>query len=308
MTLLSVVTPEGPKLAVKLSSGILVLDDEVRGRIPGLDSLPRTLMGALSEPEGLGAVRRCVALLAGSAETFQDLVLPEEEVRIGLPFLPRNIICIGLNYKDHADEGGAQVPNCPVLFAKLQSSIIGPNEPILLPPDTEQVDYEAELAVIIGRRCRLVSAGEALDYVAGYTCLNDVSARDFQRADGQWVRAKSQDTFGPMGPFLVTADEIPDPQTLGIRCWVNGQQLQNSNTSKMIVPISELIAFVSRGITLAPGDVISTGTPSGVGFARKPPIFLKDGDQVVVEVDRVGRLSSPVRQVARKPACAHSLK
>jgi len=154
---------------------------------------------------------------------------------------------------------------------------------------------EAELAVVIGRRCRGASVSEALDYVAGYTCLNDVSARDFQRGDGQWVRAKSQDTFGPMGPYLVTPDEIPDPQTLPIRCSVNGQLLQDSNTGKMIFPVNELIAFLSRGITLEPGDVISTGTPHGIGAVRKPPVFLKPGDEVVVEIEGVGRLSNPVK-------------
>jgi 2-keto-4-pentenoate hydratase/2-oxohepta-3-ene-1,7-dioic acid hydratase in catechol pathway len=157
------------------------------------------------------------------------------------------------------------------------------------------VDFEAELAVVIGRRCKTVAASEALSYVAGYTCLNDVSARDFQRGDGQWVRAKSQDTFGPMGPYLVTSDEIPDPQTLPIRCLVNGQILQDSNTSKMIFPVNELIAFLSRGITLEAGDVISTGTPHGIGVVRKPPIFLKAGDEVVVEIDGVGRLSNSVQ-------------
>jgi 2-keto-4-pentenoate hydratase/2-oxohepta-3-ene-1,7-dioic acid hydratase in catechol pathway len=212
--------------------------------------------------------------------------------------MPRSIICVGLNYRDHAEEGGMPIPERPVLFAKLLNSVIGPDESIVLPLDSTEVDYEAELAVVIGRRCRRVSAEEALDYVAGYTCLNDVSARDFQRGDGQWVRAKSQDTFGPIGPYLVTQDEIGDPQTLAIRCWVNDRLLQDSNTSKMIFPVRKLVAFVSRGITLEPGDVISTGTPHGVGFARKPPVFLKDGDRVVVEVERVGRLSNTVKKPA----------
>ena len=150
------------------------------------------------------------------------------------------------------------------------------------------------MAVVIGKPCRGVSQAEALNYVAGYTCLNDVSARDFQFGDNQWVRAKSQDTFGPMGPYLVTSEEIPDPQTLGIRCLVNGKILQESTTDKMIFSVRFLIEFLSQGITLHPGDVISTGTPHGVGFARKPPVFLQPGDQVVVEIDRVGRLSNPV--------------
>ena len=164
----------------------------------------------------------------------------------------------------------------------------------MLPPDTDEVDYEAELAVIIGKKCRSVSSDESLDYVGGYTCMNDVSARDFQRGDGQWVRAKSQDTFGPFGPYLVTTDEISDPQSLPIRCILNGRTLQNSNTSKMIFSVRELIAFITRGITLNPGDVISTGTPHGVGFAQKPPVFLKSGDSVTVEIDGVGSLTNTV--------------
>jgi 2-keto-4-pentenoate hydratase/2-oxohepta-3-ene-1,7-dioic acid hydratase in catechol pathway len=164
-----------------------------------------------------------------------------------------------------------------------------------LPPNTKEVNYEAELAVVIGRRCRGVSEKDALDYVAGYTCLNDVGARDFLGSDGQVVWAKSQDTFGPMGPYLVTSEDIRDPQRLSIRCWVNGQLLQDSNTDKMIFGVRELIAYISRGVTLEPGDVISTGTPPGVGFARKHPVFLKAGDEVVVEVQGIGRLSNPVR-------------
>jgi 2-keto-4-pentenoate hydratase/2-oxohepta-3-ene-1,7-dioic acid hydratase in catechol pathway len=205
------------------------------------------------------------------------------------------VLCIGLNYKDHAAEGGVPLPEKPVVFAKLTGCICGPGDPIVLPPDTKEVDYEAELAVVMGRRCRGVSASDALGYVAGYTCLNDVSARDFQRGDGQWVRAKSQDSFGPMGPYLVTGEDIPDPQTLPIRSLVNGKIMQDSNTDKMIFGVRELVAFISRGITLEPGDVISTGTPHGVGFARNPPIFLKAGDQVVVEIEGIGKLINPVK-------------
>ena len=226
---------------------------------------------------------------------MSNLATPENKIQLGPLFRPRNVLCIGLNYKDHAAEGGVPLPEKPVVFTKLTGIITGPGDPIVLPPDTNEVDYEAELAVVIGRKCRGVSTSDALNYVAGYTCLNDVSARDFQRGDGQWVRAKSQDTFGPMGPYLVTSEEIPDPQTLSIRCLVNGKTLQDSNTDKMIFGVRELIAFISRGITLEPGDVISTGTPHGVGFARKPPIFLRAGDEVVVEIDGIGKLSNPVR-------------
>jgi 2,4-diketo-3-deoxy-L-fuconate hydrolase len=290
MILLTAVTPAGPRLAVKTASGIIVLE-KLEGR---QSKLPLTLKDALVQPAGLDRVREVVGRILGDPVTQNKYAVPEAEVRIGVPFVPRNVLCIGLNYKDHAEESNTPLPEQPVVFAKLTSCISAPGAPIVLPPDTKEVDYEAEFAVVIGRNCRGVSAKNALDYVAGYTCLNDVSARDFQRGDGQWVRAKSQDTFGPMGPYLVTSEDIPDPQRLPIRCWVTGQLLQDSNTDKMIFGVRELIAFISRGITLEPGDVISTGTPHGVGFARTPPIFLKPGDEVVVEVQGVGRLSNPV--------------
>jgi 2-keto-4-pentenoate hydratase/2-oxohepta-3-ene-1,7-dioic acid hydratase in catechol pathway len=289
MILLSANTPAGRRLAVKTASGIAVLEEAGAEQA----GLPATLDNAIRTP---GAMDRVRGFIGDQASQLETHALPEEQVDIGPLFQPRNVICIGLNYRDHAEEGGVAIPEKPVVFAKLNGCIIGPNAPIILPPDTLQVDYEAELAVVIGRPCRGASTADALDYVAGYTCLNDVSARDFQFGDNQWVRAKSQDTFGPMGPYLVTGEDISDPQILPIRCIVNGQVLQDSNTDKMIFSVRHLIAFISRGITLHPGDVISTGTPHGVGFARKPPIFLKAGDEVVVEIERVGRLANRVVQ------------
>jgi 2-keto-4-pentenoate hydratase/2-oxohepta-3-ene-1,7-dioic acid hydratase in catechol pathway len=291
MILLTAITPSGPRLAVKTSAGIVILEKAQQKK----SEQPRTLEEALFVPRGLESVRRFVRENLKDPKKLQKLAVPEKKIRLGSLFRPRNVLCIGLNYKDHAAEGGVPLPEKPVVFAKLTGCITGPGAPIVLPPDTKEVDYEAELAVVIGRKCRGVSASDALKYVAGYTCLNDVSARDFQRGDGQWVRAKSQDTFGPMGPYLVTGDDIPDPQTLPIRCIVNGQVLQDSNTDKMIFSVRELIAFISRGITLEPGDVITTGTPHGVGFARKPPIFLKSGDEVVVEIEGIGKLVNPVK-------------
>ncbi len=291
MILLTAITSSGPRLAVKTSAGIVILEKAQQKK----SELPRTLEEALFVPRGLDSVRRFVRENLKDPKRLQKLAVPEKKIRLGSLFRPRNVLCIGLNYKDHAAEGGVPLPEKPVVFAKLTGCITGPGAPIVLPPDTKEVDYEAELAVVIGRKCRGVSASDALKYVAGYTCLNDVSARDFQRGDGQWVRAKSQDTFGPMGPYLVTGDDIPDPQTLPIRCIVNGQILQDSNTDKMIFSVRELIAFISRGITLEPGDVITTGTPHGVGFARKPPIFLKAGDEVVVEIEGIGKLVNPVK-------------
>jgi 2-keto-4-pentenoate hydratase/2-oxohepta-3-ene-1,7-dioic acid hydratase in catechol pathway len=212
---------------------------------------------------------------------------------------PSKIICAGLNYRDHADETGIAVPRQPVLFAKWPNSLIGPGDPIVLPPFTAEVDYEAELAVVIGRRLRDVSAEHALDAVSGVTCLNDVSARDLQFADGgQWTVGKSLDTFCPVGPRVVPLEEIGDPQRLGIRCVINGEVLQESNTANMIFSIAELIAFASRGTELEPGDLIATGTPAGVGFTRNPPRFLSAGDEVTVELDGVGTLTNPVVQGA----------
>ena len=289
MILLTVVTPSGPKLAVKVASGIAIIENAQTRKA----SLPETLQDALAMPGGLDRLREFVRR-DPSEKPGSDRFPAEGEVGIGLPFKPRNLMCIGLNYKDHAAESGVALPDKPVVFAKLTSCVLGPRDPIVIPPDSREVDYEAELAIVIGRTCRGVSASQALDYVAGYTCMNDVSARDFQRSDGQWVRAKSQDTFGPLGPYLVTTEDIPDPQALSIRCRVNGQLLQDSNTSNMIFGVRDLIEFISRGITLQPGDVISTGTPPGVGFARKPPLFLHPGDRVEVEIQNLGKLDNQV--------------
>lgn len=207
---------------------------------------------------------------------------------------PGKIICVGLNYRSHAAEAGLEAPDRPILFAKLTSSLIGHNQSIRLPRISSEIDYEAELAVVIGRRVRGAIRSRALDYVLGYSCLNDVSARDLQAADGQWLRAKSLDTFCPMGPWVVTADEVPDPQNLAIRCRLNGRLVQDSNTSRMVFSVAELISFISESITLEAGDVISTGTPEGVGVARIPPLFLRAGDVVGVEIDQVGSLENPV--------------
>ena len=213
----------------------------------------------------------------------------------GLPIdRPGKIICVGLNYRDHAAESNLDLPERPLLFAKWQTSVIGPGETIVLPAVSSQVDYEAELGVVIGRIANGVSADDAFDYVAGYICVNDVSARDVQMGDGQWTRGKSFDTFCPVGPALVPASEIADPQNLRIQCHVNGETLQDSSTAEMVFDIREQIAFISEAITLEPGDLIATGTPAGVGMGRKPPVFLTDGDEVTVEVEGIGTLTNPV--------------
>jgi 2-keto-4-pentenoate hydratase/2-oxohepta-3-ene-1,7-dioic acid hydratase in catechol pathway len=207
---------------------------------------------------------------------------------------PQKIICVGLNYRDHAEESGLSPPERPILFAKWPTALIGPGESIVIPKITTQVDYEAELGVVIGSHVRGVSAEDALAAVAGYVCVNDVSARDLQFSDGQWARAKSLDTFCPVGPEVVPAREIPDPQALGIRTRLNGELMQDSTTAGMIFTVAEIVAFASEAITLEPGDLIATGTPAGVGFARTPPVWLRPGDEVTVEIDGIGALTNPV--------------
>jgi 2-keto-4-pentenoate hydratase/2-oxohepta-3-ene-1,7-dioic acid hydratase in catechol pathway len=211
---------------------------------------------------------------------------------------PGKIVAVGRNYREHAAEESAALPEEPLVFAKLPSSMIGHGEPIRWSSRlTAQVDYEAELAVVIGRRARDVPADAALEHVLGYACLNDVSARDLQVRDGQWTRAKSVDSFCPIGPWVVTTDEIPDPGVLAIRCRVNGEIRQDASTAQLIHGVPELIAWLSRSFTLEPGDIIATGTPGGVGAFRDPPVFLGDGDVVEVEIERLGTLRNTCRVV-----------
>jgi len=214
-------------------------------------------------------------------------------VPLGIP-RPGKIVCVGLNYRDHAAEGGMDLPRAPLLFAKWPNTLIGHGDPIVLPPESAQVDYEAELGVVIGTKARRVSERDALDHVDGYLCLNDVSARDLQFADGQWTRGKSPDTFCPVGPRLVPRAEIDDPQALAIRCIVNGEALQDSSTAQMIFSVAEIIAYASQVITLEPGDLIATGTPAGVGVFRDPKVLLQAGDEVSVEIEGLGTLTNPI--------------
>lgn len=237
-------------------------------------------------------------IIAG--DLFGDLEQTDQTSRIGRllsPVDPPNILAVGLNYGHHAEETNIRRPEMPVIFIKANSSVIGPEEMILLPhvgPD--QVDYEAELAVIIGRKAKNIRREEALEYVLGYTCANDVSARDWQieKQKKQWSRGKSFDTFCPLGPCLVTRDEIPDPNRLAIRSILNGRVMQDSNTSDMIFDVQTLVSDLSQSLTLLPGTTILTGTPGGVGFTRKPPVFLKDGDRITIEIERIGSLSNGV--------------
>jgi 2-keto-4-pentenoate hydratase/2-oxohepta-3-ene-1,7-dioic acid hydratase in catechol pathway len=214
------------------------------------------------------------------------------------PVQPTAILCIGLNYRKHAEEGKSPIPQWPVLFMKSPGAVQNPGDPIVLPTKLKstQVDYECELAVVIGKRCKNATKESALDYVLGYTCGNDVSARDWQKDFGgsQWCRGKTFDTFAPLGPCLVTKDEIPNPNALAIKTILNGQTMQDWTTEDMIFDVRSLIAFLSGSTTLLPGTVIMTGTPHGVGAARKPPVFLKQGDTITVEIEKIGKLTNPV--------------
>jgi 2-keto-4-pentenoate hydratase/2-oxohepta-3-ene-1,7-dioic acid hydratase in catechol pathway len=221
---------------------------------------------------------------------------PLAAIALAAPVLPSKICAIGLNYLDHVLEGGRQVPKSPVLFAKLPSAVIGPGAAIRWDPAlSAKIDWEAELAVVIGRPAKRVPADAAYEYIFGYTCAVDVSARDLQDRDGQWTRAKSLDTFCPLGPWIVTRDEVPDPHGLAIRCAVNGEEVQSSNTDQLIFRIPMLVEFLSRAFTLLPGDVILTGTPPGVGHYRNPPRYLQDGDTVAVEIAGIGALVNVCR-------------
>jgi len=229
-------------------------------------------------------------------------------MRIDQRLSPSNIFAIGLNYRRHAAETGAAIPPHPVVFMKPTTAAAGHGDPIIIPAcctHGPEVDFEGELAVVIGKAARDVPADRALDHVLGFTCANDVSARRWQKhaGGGQFVRGKGFDSFCPLGPAIVTPDEIGDPQSLSIRTWVNGRLMQDSNTGDMIHTVAELIAFLSQDTTLLPGTVILTGTPEGVGFARDPQVFLAPGDEVVVEIERIGRLINPVR-AAQDPGSA----
>ncbi|HHU50989.1 MAG TPA: fumarylacetoacetate hydrolase family protein [Firmicutes bacterium] len=243
----------------------------------------------LAGEDALAKLKKGKASLLGSG-----IVYKLSKVRVMAPLLrPGKIICIGWNYSKHADEAGSELPEEPVFFNKFATSIIGPQAPIVLPAISKQVDYEAELAVVIGKRGKRIPEEAAMEYVAGYTAFNDISARDLQFRD-QWVKGKALDTFAPLGPFLVTQEEVPDPHNLRIRLLLNGEVMQDASTGMMIFKIPTLISFLSQFFTLEPGDIIATGTPEGVGFTRDPQVLLKPGDRVTVSIERVGELSNPV--------------
>jgi 2-keto-4-pentenoate hydratase/2-oxohepta-3-ene-1,7-dioic acid hydratase in catechol pathway len=266
--------------------------------------------GVLSGDEAIGikdaGFNDVLSVVAGGADAMDRVTrwldrppsserLPLSAVTLLAPIQrPHKIICIGLNYRDHAAESNLPVPETPTVFAKFSTSVIGPGAPIVLPKASTKPDYEAEFAVVIGKGGRYIPADEWEKHVFGYTIVNDVSARDFQMATTQWTIGKTFDTFCPMGPAIVTADEIEDPHALAISLTIGGETLQSSNTSNLIFRIPQLIEYLSSVFTLEPGDIISTGTPAGVGFARTPPRYLKAGDEVRVQVQGIGELVNPV--------------
>jgi 2-keto-4-pentenoate hydratase/2-oxohepta-3-ene-1,7-dioic acid hydratase in catechol pathway len=282
MKLVTFTTGKGTRLGAVRGEQVIDLATASEGRLPS----DMVIFLQRGDP----AIKLARALVENAEAT-----LPLSGVTLLAPVpRPSKVVAIGLNYMDHCRESGTEPPTSPVIFTKFSTAVIGPGATIRWDPQlTDRVDYEAELAVVIGRTTRRVSADEALEYVAGYTAGNDVSARNLQHGDGQWVRGKSLDTFCPLGPWLVTGDEIPEPQDLSLRTILNGEVMQDSNTAEMIFGVRELIAFSSCAFTLLPGDVIMTGTPHGVGNSRNPPVLLKDGDVVTIEIEGIGQLTNP---------------
>jgi 2-keto-4-pentenoate hydratase/2-oxohepta-3-ene-1,7-dioic acid hydratase in catechol pathway len=252
-----------------------------KGRIRDISGLVNDISGSALGVESLNRIK---------AVDPETLPLVEGSPRLGAPVgvVPK-FFGIGLNYRDHAEETGMPIPEAPIVFAKATSCVSGPNDPVLAPKDWKRMDYEVELAVVIGTQAKRVAKEDALDYVAGYCIGNDVSERSLQKGGpGEWIKAKSYDSFGPLGPWLVTADEIPDPQNLDLSLDLNGERMQTGNTSTMIFSVAELVSYISRYMTLQPGDVITTGTPPGVGMARNPRVFLKPGDEMVLRISGLG--------------------
>jgi len=282
MRLVSYQSQRGPRVAGVSPRGYVDLNDADA-------QVPACIKALLAQgPEGLS---RAAGAMAGGRP------LPEGQVRLVAPIpRPEKVICVGLNYADHAVESGAQPPPVPVIFSKFPSTVCADGDPIVLPRLSQEVDYEAELVVVIGRGGRHIAREQARSHIAAYACGNDVSARDWQlrKPGGQWLLGKSFDSFAPFGPAMLTADEVPEPGNLKIQLRLNGRVMQDSSTAQLIFPIEQLVAYVSGVCTLVPGDVIFTGTPGGVGFTRQPPVYLQPGDVVEVEIERLGTLRNPV--------------
>ena len=269
----------------------------------GAGPVPRDMIDLLERGEPWRqALAEVLAGLVGALDPERAprrLLAPLESAKLLAPIpRPSKIVCVGRNYAEHARERGAEIPTQPIFFLKSANTLCGPDDPIALPPNSTQVDYEAEFAVVMGEGGKRIPEEKAYEHIAGYTILNDVSARDMQRDDKQWFRGKSCDTFAPTGPWLVTRDEIPDPHSLQISLTLNSQTMQDSNTRSMIFRIPYLVSYLSQSLTWEAGDLLSTGTPEGVGAQRTPPVFLKSGDTVSVTVERIGTLTNPVAGVS----------
>jgi 2-keto-4-pentenoate hydratase/2-oxohepta-3-ene-1,7-dioic acid hydratase in catechol pathway len=269
-------------------------------RVLGAGPAPRDMNEILTRGEewraALDEVLKALATGVPPAEAPRGLLTPLKVARLCAPLLrPGKIVCVGRNYAEHARERGAETPAQPIFFLKSANTICGPGDPITLPPNSQQVDYEAELAVVIGKGGRGIAEERAPEHIAGYMILNDVSARDMQSQDKQWFRGKSCDTFAPCGPWIVTRDEVPDPHKLAISLTLNGETMQDANTGDMIFRIPFLVSYLSQSLTWEPGDILSTGTPAGVGGSRTPPVFLKPGDTASITVEQLGTLTNPVR-------------
>lgn len=235
---------------------------------------------------------------------IRDAVFPVSDVKILAPIpFPEKIICVGLNYIDHCRETGMEPPASPVIFSKYANAIVGHNDAVEIPINSNEVDFEAELAVVIGKEAKRISEEEAEEYVFGYTIMNDVSARDLQFKDGQWSRGKTADTFAPTGPLIVTKEEAGDPHNLAISLELNGEVMQDSNTANLIFSVPQIISFLSQSMTLKPGDIIATGTPPGVGMGRTPKVWLKDGDRMSITIENIGTLSNYVIANSQKEGC-----
>jgi 2-keto-4-pentenoate hydratase/2-oxohepta-3-ene-1,7-dioic acid hydratase in catechol pathway len=272
--------------ASRAEAGVLAGDSVVGLAGAGFDDMLSVLAGG---PEGRAKIENFVY------NAPADSTFPLASVRLLAPIpRPPKLICVGLNYRDHAAEARQEIPKVPTIFAKFSNVVIGPDQPIVLPKNSRKPDYEAEFAFVIGTGGRHIPAHAWQRHVFGYTAFNDVSARDVQSATSQWMIGKSFDTFAPMGPYLVSADEIADPHALDISLRIGGETLQHSNTRELIFKIPDLVAHLSSVVTLEPGDVVATGTPAGVGFARKPPRYLQPGDEVIITIEGIGELRNPV--------------
>ena len=288
-----------PSIGVEIEDGILDIPDaashygrkyHVRGH-----SFPSTMLDLLQWPSGIEVVRQIVERYHETPEGERLMTYPMGSVTLEAPISrPGKIVALGKNYLDHVEETGSDVPEFPVIFTKFTSSVIGTDDPIIIPKVSSKIDWEVELGVVIGKSCKDVSEEQSLDYIAGYTVINDVSARDLQMNDGQWIRGKSLDTFCPMGPCIVTQDELGDAAGLKMYTKVNGEIKQDSSTSNLMYNVRQIISFLSKSFILEAGDVIATGTPSGVGFVREPPEFLTPGDMVEIHIEKIGYLRNPV--------------